>query len=392
MPPTLRLIHLGFDGFGEAGAAGEEEGADEGVDIAVEDAIDVAGFHAGAQVLDHAVGLQDVRADLAAEADAALFVVQLGGLGLALFDLELVELGAQELHGDFAVLELAALVLALHDDAGGDVGEADGGLDFVDVLAAVAAGAEGVDANVVGFEVNFNLVVDFRGDEDGGERGVAAGLLVEGRDAHQAVHAALGGQQAVGVFALDQERGVLDARFLGGGRVQHGGAETAALRPAQIHAHEHLGPVLGVNAAGAGLDGDDGVQPVVFAGEQRGGFQLGDPGIGGVQFAGDFVEQFFALGGVGLFVGELEIAFQVVQQAGEFFFVLDRGFSALAVLHGALGGFLVLPEVGASDLLFEGRQALAVAGSVKDSSAPSRCAVSTARRDVRGLREPWDLP
>src|SRR5208283_4118093 len=127
-------------------------------------------------------------------------------------------------------------------------------------------------------------------------------------------------------------------------------------------------------------------------GKKRGGFQLGDPGIAGVELAGDFLQQIIALGGVRLFVGELEIAFQVVQQAGEFLVVLNGGFGALALLHGALRGFLVLPKVGASDLLLDGSQALAVAGSVKDSSAPSRCAVSTACRDVRGLREPWDSP
>jgi hypothetical protein len=45
---------------------------------------------------------------------------------------------------------LAAAVLALHHDAGGDVRQAHGRIGLVDVLAARAAGAEGVGAHVGG--------------------------------------------------------------------------------------------------------------------------------------------------------------------------------------------------------------------------------------------------
>ena len=40
------------------------------------------------------------------------------------------------------------------------------------------------------------------------------------------------------------------------------------LRPAQIHAQKHLRPILRLGAAGAGLDGHDGVQAVALAGEK----------------------------------------------------------------------------------------------------------------------------
>src|SRR5947207_2407234 len=40
-----------------------------------------------------------------------------------------------------------------------------------------------------------------------------------------------------------------------------------AIRPSQVHAHEHLGPVLRLGAAGAGVDREDGVLPVLGAGE-----------------------------------------------------------------------------------------------------------------------------
>jgi hypothetical protein len=45
---------------------------------------------------------------------------------------------------------LAASVLALHHDAGGNVRQAHGRVGLVDVLAAGAAGAEGVGAHIAG--------------------------------------------------------------------------------------------------------------------------------------------------------------------------------------------------------------------------------------------------
>ena len=232
-----------------------------------------------------------VGANLAAEADFGLGGVELAHGVAALLEFQFVELRAQNLHGDFAVLVLAALVLALHDDAGREVGDAHGGFDFVDVLAAVAAGAKGVDAQIVGLDVDFDAIVNFRDDEDGGERSVAARGLVERRDAHQAVHAAFAGEHAVGVLAFDLHGGGFDARFFAGRGIEDRGAKTFVLGPAQVHAQKHFGPVLRFGAAGAGLYGDDGVEAIVFAGEQSFRFELGDVGIGGGDFLGDVFEE-----------------------------------------------------------------------------------------------------
>ena len=127
--------------------------------------------------------------------------------------------------------------------------------------------------NVFRLDVDFDAVVDFRRDVDAGERGVAALGLVEGRNAHQAVHADLAGQQSVGILAVHAERGGLDARFFARLVVVEHRLEALALGPAQIHAQQHVGPVLRLGAAGAGMDGHDGVAGVVFAGEQRFGFE-----------------------------------------------------------------------------------------------------------------------
>src|SRR6202043_2021393 len=87
-------------------------------EVAVEDFLDVAALEFGAVVLDQLVGLKGVGADLAAEADFGLGGVELAELFAALFDLTFVNLRLEQLHGDFAIFVLAALALALDNDSG----------------------------------------------------------------------------------------------------------------------------------------------------------------------------------------------------------------------------------------------------------------------------------
>jgi len=53
-------------------AAGQQVGFKKGVDVAVQDAVGVAHFKFRSVVLDEAVGVQDVRPDLAAKIDVSL--------------------------------------------------------------------------------------------------------------------------------------------------------------------------------------------------------------------------------------------------------------------------------------------------------------------------------
>src|SRR5258707_5309800 len=113
---------------------------------------------------------------------------------------------------------------------------AHGSLDFVDVLAALAARAEGVDAQIFGANSDFDLVVHFRNDEDRSERSVAASGLVKGRNANEAVHARFADQHAIGVFTGELNGGVLDAGLFAGSFVEDDRAHTIAFRPSEIHA------------------------------------------------------------------------------------------------------------------------------------------------------------
>ena len=92
-------------------------------------------------------------------------------LGLDLF----IQAAAQHLHGFFLVLQLALFILAGNYKAAWHVGDAHGRIGFVDILAAVSAGAVGIDAQVIRVDIHIHLV-RLRQDGHGRGAGVDAAL------------------------------------------------------------------------------------------------------------------------------------------------------------------------------------------------------------------------
>jgi len=86
------------------------------------------------------------------------------------------------------------------------------------------------------------------------------------------VDSAFSGDQSVGVFPLEHEGRRLEAGFVAFGGLLHLDREAPALGPAQVHAQEDLGPVLGVGAAGTGVDRHQGIAGVVLTAEEAGLF------------------------------------------------------------------------------------------------------------------------
>src|SRR5258705_5262382 len=262
-------------------------------------------------VLDLTIRLHDVGANLAAEGDVHLGFVEPVGLRLALLNFEVVEARAKHLHGELAIFVLAALDLAADDDIGGKVRDAHGGLYLVDVLAALAAGSESVDAQIFRTDIDFDFVVDLGNYEDRCEGRVASRSLVKRGDAHEAMHAGFANEHAVGVFAGKLDGGVLDARFLAWSLIENNGAHALALGPAQIHTEQDGSPVLRFGATGAGLDGHDGVEVVAFTGEQRFRFQVCDVIFRGAELAIQLLEQIVALLGIGFFLREMDVGIEI---------------------------------------------------------------------------------
>ena len=202
------------------------------------------------------------------------------------------------------------------------------------------------------------LVGQERRDDDLRERGVAAVGAVEGAEPHEPVDAALGLEEAVRVLALRGQRRRLQSRLLPRARLDELGLEATVGGPAQVHPQQHLGPVLRVRSAGAGVDRDDGVAAVVLAVEER---VLLEPlelaakrlqlGLDVGRELGLELEQ---LGGVVVLALQALVAVEPLGEAG----VLGR--------DGGCAG-LVVPEARRAQLLLElgdaGRQRIRVKGN-----------------------------
>ncbi len=206
----------------------------------------------------------------------------------------------------------------------------DGGVSRVDVLTTLAARAIGIDAEIFGFDVDDDGVIDLGRDEDRGEAGVATFGGVEGRDANEAMYAGLSAEQTEGEVASDGEGGGFNACLVAILDFVDLYFEVLTLAPADVHAHEHLGPILRFSAASSRVHGDDGVERVGFAREHRLRFEF----FREVDQSGDLANE------VGLsvlaFAGEFEVGFDVVGAAGEFCVVGKEGFEALAFAHEGL--------------------------------------------------------
>ena len=278
-----------------------------------------------------------------------------------LLELQLRQLGAQHLHGVVTVLELAALRLAEHHDARGQVGQADGGGGLVDVLAAGAAGAAGLHLDVLRPDLDLAVVVQLGHDLHGGEAGLPPGVGVEGRYTDQSVHAVLALEITVGVVALDEDGGGLDACLVACLVVHQLIGVAVALSPAGVHAVEHLGPVLGLGAACTGVEGENGVIGVVFTGQQRCQTPLADFLFQVLVPAGDFRQQ----GGVVLLLGHFAQGHGVLPLGHQPVILLDAVLQTLDLLGHLLAVLDVVPEALLLRLGLEILQLLAILGDAQ---------------------------
>src|ERR1700730_14799931 len=98
---------------------------------------------------------------------------------------------------------------------------------------------------------------------------MAAVRGVERRQADQALRADLRAQVAIGITPRDLDGYAFKAGFFTFTIVVDLGAELVAFGPAHVHAEEHLGPVLRIDAAAARVNAQDGVALVMFAVEHE---------------------------------------------------------------------------------------------------------------------------
>ena len=109
-------------------------------------------------------------------------------------------------------------------------------------------------AQVLVVDLDLDVLVDLGRHVDRRERGVPPLRRVERGDAHEPVHAHLPLEVAVGVIADHVQRRALEARLFPVLPLDQLGLPAPLLREAQVHAQQHLRPVLRLRAAGAGVD------------------------------------------------------------------------------------------------------------------------------------------
>ena len=90
---------------------------------------------------------------------------------------------------------------------------------------------------------------------------------VKGGNPHKTVNPCLGLQVAVGVLPFDHNRYVFNSRFFSRKDIDYLSIKSPAFSPSQVHPQQHLSPILGLSAAGTGVDVEDGVPAVFRVGE-----------------------------------------------------------------------------------------------------------------------------
>jgi hypothetical protein len=155
----------------------------------------------------------------------------------------------------------------------------------------------------------------------------------------------------------------LDASHLARAHLHQFGLPAARLAPAQVHPQQHLGPVLGLGAAGAGLDVDEGVGRIHPAGEhalelERLGTLLESGDVGDDRLRGVLV----ALG-----CGEIEQVGGLVERLADALQLADDLLQAGTLAPQLLGARSVVPDLGKLEFAGDFFEAFLFAGVVKDT-------------------------
>jgi hypothetical protein len=190
------------------------------------------------------------RADLAAARG--------GARRIKLLALMVVQPGAQHGHRLGAIAVLRAVLLHHHHDASRQVGQADRGFGLVDVLAAGAAGAQGVDPEVAVVDRDVDLL-GFGQHRDGRRGGVdAARRLGVGHTLHP-VHAGLVFHLGESAASLDLGDDFLVAAHRAFAGRHHLDLPAVLRRISLVHAEQVAGEQSGLVTAGAAADLQDDV-------------------------------------------------------------------------------------------------------------------------------------
>ncbi len=163
--------------------------------------------------------------------------------------------------------------------------------------------------------------------------------------------------------------GALDAGDLALGQLDDLGGEAVLVGPAQVHAQQHVGPVLGLGAAGTGLDVQVGVVGVHLAAEHAAELELLEDLAQAFDFGGDVVHGAFVV----LLDRHVEQVAGVGQAAGQLIQGLDDLRQLRALAAEILGVLRVAPDVGVFEFAVYFDETIMLVIVVKDTPEWSGC-------------------
>lgn len=185
----------------------------ERFNVAVHDSLNIAGLLTRAMILDHCVGLENIAANLAAPFDFFHFTLNIRHVFHAFAFLDFKQLAAEHTHCCFAVLNLAAFVLALNNDTRREMRYADRGGCFVNMLSACSARTIGINTDIIGIYLNITrIIVKNRSYIQRGKRGVPAPGGVKRGDSNKPVNTLFRLKVTVGIVPLALKGDGLDQK------------------------------------------------------------------------------------------------------------------------------------------------------------------------------------
>ena len=125
---------------------------------------------------------------------------------------------------------------------------------FVHILSAGSARAHGFPCNIGRIYFNFNCIVDQRGNEYRGKRGLPFVLCIKWRKAYQAVHPVFTFEIPVSIVALNLYGAVFQPNVFSGQVFHHPEFVAICFGPAVVHAEKHFSPVVAFRATGTCID------------------------------------------------------------------------------------------------------------------------------------------
>src|SRR5882724_295530 len=241
---------------------------DKHVDVAIHDILYIAGFCASTMVLHHLVRLENVRPNLTTPCDIPLLAILPIDLGAFFVLFNFVKFCLQHLERELAITPLAALSLASDDESTRLVHNPHSGFDLINVLAAFASTAKGVDLQIGRTDLDRSGIGDLRDNIDTREGSVTPLVCIKRRNPHEPMDPSLGLKMSISVLTAHEQCDRFYANFFALLNVHCLWFETTSFDPALVHAQQHVGPIARLGAASTRMNGEECIRAIILAGKK----------------------------------------------------------------------------------------------------------------------------